>query len=292
MQSLPWQIFRPFVYAACSSQIPQLPWGMAPFGYNLPFVKCFAARSPFLLHWIARALLEIPGFVCGICMDILAVIAEFNCSPVWVNMKCVLSSVCLQTPLGSVGECAFWLSVQARASTHTHRRKVGFRNCFLAVLPSHKACILPLRCFLRSVSLLFLWGKREIFIAIVKRSVPEQCNLLSKQVSYSPCCNPRLWIAPSLVSPVSLCPETVVVLATVVSCGSTALGFCPLLSWQSSYRNVVSWLLPFCQMLIPLTSREKKNRVELETLSVALCKPYLFQKSGFHLGIWGRKVKG
>lgn len=88
--------------------------------------------------------------------------------------KCVLHSVCSHTRLGSGGECVFWLCVQACASTHT-QRKVGFRNCFLAILHSYKACTLPLHWVFRSVSLLFCPGGRGkcilIFIVIMHRGL-------------------------------------------------------------------------------------------------------------------------
>lgn len=176
----------------------------------------------------------------SICMDILAMIAVFNCSPVWVNIKCVLHSVCLHTfgfcgwactLAGCVGTC--------KACIHTGRGrgKVGFRNCFLAILHSHKACILPLQSISEAFIFLFCQGGEGNFY----------CNHVQRShmfLSSVPCFPTKCPTSPVVIPGCGLHTISsllcVDVLAAAVSCGSTALGFCTLLLWQSSNTNVVS----------------------------------------------------
>lgn len=102
------------------------------------------------------------------------------CEWTW-SVYCIL---CAYTHVWVLWVRVYFGCVQACASAHTCRGKVGFRICFFAVLHSHKACILPLKCIFRGVSLLFCRGGEENFVVgereiLCTRSVPEQCNLLS-----------------------------------------------------------------------------------------------------------------
>lgn len=149
---LPLTNFRPFVHSAHSSQIPQFLGVMALFGHSLPLVKHFAVRSPFLLHWIAQALLEIQGFVCVHVHGYTCNNSVFNCSPV-----CVCECICVQTY--SLCIFTFWLCAS------THRRQIECRSCFLFHFMQLKKKCVQHGCSASLQFFLFYLG-RQIYICV------------------------------------------------------------------------------------------------------------------------------
>ena len=167
--------------------------------------------------------------------------------------------------------CICILVVCTHVRAHTRRGKVECRSCFLPVLHSHRACILifitvHLHNCVSSVSgdgdgecILISSANthRDLFLSSVT-GFPTNCPTSSAVI-------PGALIAHRFQSPLCyLCPgrkrPRVEAPAAALSCGSTALGFCLLLSCQSSYRNVVSWAATLLSNVNAIGQWEKKIR--------------------------------
>lgn len=134
---------------------------------------------------------------------------------------------------------------------HTHRGKVECTSCFLPVFTATgHAYSSSSQCISTTFSILF-WGLEGKCILIFSANIHRDLFLsgvtgFPTKCPTSPAVIPGPSTAYHLQSPLpSLCPgrkrPSVEAPAATVNHGNTALGFCPLLSCQSSYRNVVSW---------------------------------------------------
>lgn len=157
--------------------------------------------------------------------------------------------VCIYTYSGCVDIYVFWLCACMCEGIHTEERLNAQVVFFLFCTATGHAYSSSSQCISTTFSILF-WGLGEcilIFSANIHRDLflsgvtgfPTKCPT-------SPAVIPGPSTAYHLQSPLpSLCPgkkrPSVEAPAATVNHGNTALGFCPLLSCQSSYRNVVSW---------------------------------------------------
>lgn len=158
-----------------------------------------------------------------------------------MNIKCVLHSVCLHTRLGSVAERVLWLGVQARAKRAYTQVEVEERSdsetVFLPFYTATRHAFSHYNPFSEAFIFLFCQGGEGNFY----------CNHVQRShmfLSSVPCFPTKCPTSPVVIPGCGLHTISsllcVDVLAAAVSCGSTALGFCTLLLWQSSNTNVVS----------------------------------------------------
>lgn len=180
------------------------------------------------------------------CMDILAIIPMFNCSLVCVNVCMCTCVLCAYTRI---------LVLCTRVCAHMQRRGGMQKFSSHFTQPRGTSTI---------VSLLFAGGTECILIF----SANMHRDLFLSGVTGLPTQCPAVMLGPSMAhrlrSPLpSIHPgkkrPRVEAPAATVSCGSTAWGFCLLLSCRSSYRNVVSWAATLLSNVNVIGQWEKKE---------------------------------